>query len=113
MGLINQMRRALFEYAFGTTESDATAKAASLRRFGVPEEQIAGFCRPGLYAGTTLGGAYPIDVQLVVEQVLVRQGAESVTLRVARDRHADGHLRVEVLEVGSPDEAAGGEGPTP
>lgn len=113
MGLINQMRRALFEYAFGTTESDTTAKAAFLRRFGVPEEQIAGFCRPGLHAGTTLGGAYPIDVQLVVEQVLLRQRAGSVTLRVSCDRHADGHLRVEVLEVGPPDETAPDEEPTP
>jgi len=113
MGLFNQMRRALFEHAFGTTESDAATKAAFLRRVGVPEEQIAGFCRPGLHAGTILGGAHPIDVQLVVEHVLLRQRAGSVTLRVARDRHAEGHLRVEVLEIGPPDTTAPDEGPTP
>lgn len=113
MDLTDQMRRALFEHTFGGTESDAEEKAASLRRVGVPEEEVAAFCRPGLHAGMTPGGAHPIDVQLVVEQVLVWQRAGSVTLRVVRDRHADGHLRLELLAVGPPDEAADGEGPTP
>lgn len=100
------MRRALFEHTFGTTEADAAERAAFLRRVGVPEEQVAGFCRPGLHAGMALGGAHAIDMQLVVEQVLVRQKAGSVTLRVARDPHAEGHLRIEVVEVGPPAGAA-------
>jgi hypothetical protein len=107
------MRRALFEHTFGVTESDSDAKAAFLRRAGVPEEQVAAFCRPGLHAGMALGGARPIDVQLAVEQVMLRQRAGSVTLRVSCDRHVEGHLRVEVLEVGPPAEPAPTEEPTP
>lgn len=106
MDLTDAMRRALFEQTFGTDEIDAVAKAAFLRRVGVPEEQVAGFCRPGLHAGMSLGGAHAFDVQLVVEQVLGRQRAGSVTLRVVRDPHAEGHLRIEVVEVGPPAEAA-------
>ncbi len=106
MDFIEAARRALFEQMYGTDEIDAGAKAAFLRRIGVPEEQIAGFCRPGLHAGMALGGAHPVDVQLVVEHVLVRQKAESVSLRVARDCHAEGHLRIEVVEVGPPADAA-------
>jgi len=106
MDLNEAMRRTLFEHTFGTTEFDAATKAESLRRVGVPEEQVAGFCRPGIHAGMALGGAHPIDVQLVVEQVLGRQQATSVTLRVVRDRHADGHLRIEIVEVGPPADAA-------
>ena len=110
MDLTDAMRRVLFEHTSGLTESDAEAKAAFLRRVGVPEEQIVGFCRPGLHAGVALGGAHAIDVQFVVEQVLVRQNAGSVTIRVAHD--AD-HLRIEVLEVGPPaDAAVGREEPT-
>lgn len=97
MGITDEMRRVLFEHTFGFTESDARAKAAFLRRVGVPEEQIAGFLRPGLHAGMALGGAHAFDVQLVVEQLLLRQKAGSVTLRVA---HEGDHLRIEVLEVG-------------
>jgi hypothetical protein len=103
MDITDAMRRVLFEQTFGLAASDAGAKAAFLRRVGVPEEQIAGFCRPGVHAGMALGGAHAIDVQLVVEQVLVRQKAGSITLRVAHD--AD-HLRIEVLEVGPPAQAA-------
>lgn len=103
MDLTDAMRRVLFEHTFGLTASDAQAKAAFLRRVGVPEEQIAGFCRPGLHAGMALVGAHAIDVQFVVEQVLVRQKAGAVTIRVAHD--AD-HLRIEVLEVGPPAHAA-------
>ncbi len=114
MGITDAVRRALFEHTFGLGESDAEAKATFLRRIGVPEEQIAGFCRPGLHAGMALGGAHVIDVQFVVEQVLLRQTAESVTIRVARDQHGDGHLRIEVVEVGPPaDPAANREEPTP
>jgi hypothetical protein len=105
MDITDAMRRVLFEHTFGLTASGTEAKAAFLRRIGVPEEQIAGFCRPGLHAGMALGGAHVIDVQLVVEQVLIRQKAESVTLRVVRDPHDDGHLRIEVVEVGPPADA--------
>ena len=76
MDITDARRRVLFEQTFGLTKSDAAAKAAFLRRAGV---------------------------QLVVEQVLLRQKAGSVTLRVAHD--AD-HLRIEVREVGPPAEAA-------
>jgi len=118
MDITDVMRRMLFEQTFGLGESDAEAKAVFLRRVGVPEEQIAGFCRPGLHAGMALGGAHVIDVQFVVEQVLLRQKAGSVTIRVAHDQHDEaGHLRIEVLEVGPPVEAADGsagrEEPTP
>lgn len=114
MDLTDAMRRTLFEHTFGTTEADAATKAAFLRRVGVPEDQVAGFCRPGLHAGMALGGAHPIDVQLVVEQVLGRQRAGSVTLRVARDRHAEGHLRIDVVEVGpSADTGADRDGEHP
>ena len=106
MDLSNAMRRFLFEQMFGLGESDTEAKATFLRRVGVPEEQIAGFFRPGLHEGMSLGGAHVIDVQLVVEQVLLRQKAESVTIRVVRGQHDDGHLRIEVLEVGTPADAA-------
>ena len=110
MDLTDAMRRVLFEHTFGLTASDTEAKAAFLRRVGVPEEQIAGFCRAGLHAGMALGGAHPIDVQLVVEQALLRQKAGSVTLRVAHDA---GHLRIEVLYVGPPADAADREEPNP
>lgn len=106
MDLTDAMRRVLFEHTFGLNESDTEAKATFLRRVGVPEEQIVGLTRPGLHAGMALGGARVIDVQFVVEQVLLRQKAESVTLRVVRDPHDDGHLRIEVLEVGTPADAA-------
>ena len=112
--ITNEMRRVLFEHTFGLNESDAEAKAMFLRRIGVPEEQIAGFCRPGLHAGMSLGGAHVIDVQFVVEQVLLRQKAESVTIRVVSDPHDDSHLRIEVVEVGPPaDAGANREEPTP
>ena len=114
MDITDEMRRVWFLHTFGLNESDAEAKAGFLRRIGVPKEQIAGFCRPGLHAGMALGGAHPIDVQLVVEQVLLRQKAESVTIRVARDQHDSGHLKIEVLEIGPPAEAAANrEEPTP
>lgn len=109
MDITDAMRRVLFEHTFGLTATDAEAKAGFLRRIGVPEEQIVGFCRPGLHSGMALGGAHPVDVQLVVEQVLLRQKAESVTLRVVRDQHDTGHLRIEIVEVGSPDIAANRE----
>jgi hypothetical protein len=111
--ITDPMRRTLFEQTFGLNESDTEAKAAFLRKIGVPEEQITGFCRPGLHSGMTLGGAHVIDVQFVVEQVLFRQKAESVTLRVARDQHDTGHLRIEVVEVGPHDTAANCEEPNP
>ncbi len=114
MDLTDVMRRVLFEHTFGLAATDAEAKAAFLRRVGVPEEQIAGFCRPGLHAGMALGGAHPVDVQLVVEQVLFKQKAGSITIRVARDQHDDGHLRIEIVEVGPPaDATANREKPTP
>lgn len=114
MDLTDAVRRVLFEHTFGLTESDAEAKAAFLRRVGVPEEYIPGFCQPGLHAGMALGGAHIIDVQFVAEQVLLKQKAGSVTLRVAHDRHDAGHLRIEVLEVGPPADAAmDREEPTP
>ena len=69
-GLTDAMRWALFEHTFGITQTDAGARAAFLRRIGVPADQIAGFSRPGLHAGTALGGAHVIDVQFVVEHVL-------------------------------------------
>lgn len=103
MDIIDATRRALFEHAFGWDQADAGSKAALLRRIGVPEELIPGFCRPGLHAGTTLGGAHPLDVQLVVEQVLLRQKAGFVTIRVSHDPDdAAGHLKIEVVEVGPP-----------
>jgi len=114
MNITDAMRRVLFENTFGLGESDAEAKAGFLRRIGVPEEQIAGFCRPGLHAGMALGGAHVIDVQFVVEQVLLKQKAESVTIRVARDQHDTGHLKIEVLEIGLPTDAeVDREEPTP
>ena len=114
MDITDTMRRTLFERMFGLAATDAEAKAGFLRRIGVPEEQIVGFCRPGLHAGMALGGAHPVDVQLVVEQVLLRQKAESVKLRVVRDQHDNGHLRIEVVEVGPPiDAAATREEPNP
>lgn len=114
MDLTDAMRRVLFEQTFGLTASDAEAKAVFLRRIGVPEEQIAGFSRPGLHAGMALGGAHVIDVQLVVEQVLLKQKAGSVTLRVVRDPHDEGHLRIEVVGVGPPSDAtADQEEPNP
>ena len=106
MDITDAMRRTLFEHTFGLNESDTEAKAAFLRRVGVPEEQIACFCRPGLHSGMALGGAHAIDVQLVVEQVLFRQKAEHVTLRIVRDPHDDSHLRIEIVEVGPPADAA-------
>jgi len=113
MDVTDAMRRVLFEHTFGLTATDAESKAGFLRRIGVPEEQIAGFCRPGLHSGMALGGAHPVDVMLVVEQVLLRQMAESITIRVARDQHDDGHLRIEIVEVGLPaDAAANCEEPT-
>lgn len=103
MNLTDSMRRVLFEHAFGREQADADEKAALLRRIGVPEELIPGFCRPGLHAGMTLGGAHPLDVQLVIEQVLTRQKAGFVTIRVAHDPYdAAGHLKIEVVEVGPP-----------
>ena len=114
MDLTDAMRRVLFEQTFGLGESDAESKAAFLRRVGVPEEQIVGFTRPGLHAGMALGGAHVIDVQFVVEQVLLRQKAGSITLRVVRDPHDSGHLRIEVVEVGpTPDAAVNREEPNP
>lgn len=117
MDIIDAARRALFEHTFRRDGADPRERAAFLRRVGVPEEWVAGFCQPGLHAGMALGGAHVIDVQLVVEQVLARQKAGAVTIRVARDRHAEGHLRIEVVEVGptemSPGEAAGPEEPIP
>lgn len=103
MDIIDATRRALFEHCFGRGQADAESKAALLRRIGVPEELIAGFCRPGLHPGMTLGGAHPLDVQLVVEQVLLRQKAGFVTIRVSHDPYdASGHLKIEVVEVGPP-----------
>ena len=114
MEISDAMRRVLFENTFGLTATDTEAKATFLRRIGVPEEQIAGFCRPGLHAGMALGDARVIDVQLVVEQVLLRQKAESVTLRVVRNQHDDGHFRIEIVEVGPPaDAVANRQEPTP
>lgn len=101
--IIDATRRALFEHAFGRDGTDAETRAALLRRIGVPEELIPGFCRPGLHAGMTLGGAHPLDVQLVVEQVLLRQKAGFVMIRVSHDQYdAAGHLKVEVIEAGPP-----------
>lgn len=94
MNITDTMRRLLFEQTFGLSEADAAERATFLRRIGVPEEHIAGFCRPSLHAGTALGGSRPIDVQSVVEQVLGRQGAGS--------GDDTGHLRIEVIEVGPP-----------
>ena len=103
MDIIDAARRALFEHAFGRNEADAEARAVLLRRIGVPEELIPGFCRLGLHAGMTLGGAHPLDVQLVVEQVLLRQKAGFVTIRVSHDPYdSAGHLKIEVVEVGPP-----------
>ena len=114
MGITDAMRRTLFEQTFGLAATDAVTKAAFLRRIGVPEEQIAGFTRPGLHAGMALGGAHVIDVHLVVEQVLIRQKAEHVTIRVVRDQHDDGHLRIEVLGIGPlADAAVNREEPNP
>ncbi len=93
----------LFEQTFGLTASGTGAKAAFLRRVGVPEEQIAGFCQPGLHARMALGGAHVIDVQFVLEHILRRQKAGSVMLRVVADPDdAAGRLRIEVVEVGPP-----------
>lgn len=103
MEIIDAARRALFEHCVGRDKADTAARAALLRRIGVPEELIPGFCRPGLHAGMTLGGAHPLDAQLVVEQVLIRQEAEFVTIRVSHDPYdAAGHLKIEVVEVGPP-----------
>lgn len=110
MDVLDAVRRALFEQTFGLGEADAGAKADFLRRIGVPEEHIAGLCRPGLHAGVTLGGAHPVDVQLVVEQVLFRQQAGAVTIRVTRDPHDPEHLRIEVVGIDPP---AGQRGPNP
>lgn len=112
MDTIDAARRALFEHTFGRDGADAEAKAGFLRRIGVPEEQNAGFCRPGLHAGMALGGAHVIDVQFVAEQVLGRQKAGSMTIRVAHDPDAKGHLRIEVVEVGPPATPPPEEGPT-
>ena len=103
MDITDAIRGALFGQMYGADRADAEVNAAFLRGIGVPADEVAGFCRPGLHAGMTLGGAHAADVQSVVEQVLARQRAGSVTLRVAPDRHAEGHLRIEVVEVGPPD----------
>ena len=103
MDIIDAARRTLFGQMYDQDGADAEAKAKLLRRIGLPGEQIAGFCRPGIHAGMTLGGSHLADVRLVVEQVLERQRAGSVTIRVARDRHAGGHLWIEIVEVGPPD----------
>jgi hypothetical protein len=114
MDIFDAARRALFEHAYGREKGDADTRAALLRRIGVPEEQVAGFCRPGLHAGMILGGAHPLDVQLVVEQVLLRQKAGVVTIRVGHDPYdAAGDLKIEVLEVGPPAAPARDGGPTP
>lgn len=111
MNLTDAMRRALFEHTFGRDQADAGEKAELLRQIGVPEELVAGFCRPGLHAGTTLGGCHPVDAQLVVEQVLFRQRAGSVTIRASHDTADEaGHLKIEVVEVGPPETPAAREG---
>lgn len=109
MDIIDAVRRVLFEQTFGVADSDSEAKAALLRRVGVPEDEIAGFCRPGLHVGMTLGGAHLIDVQLAVERVLFAQKAGSVTVRVAHDPHDAGHLRIEIVGIEPP----AGEEPNP
>lgn len=102
MDIIDAARRALFEHCFGREQADCDEKAALLRRIGVPGELIPGFCRPGPHAGMTLGGAHPLDVQLVVEQVLLRQRAGAVTIRVSHGPDDAGGLRIELVEVGPP-----------
>ena len=110
MDIIDAARRALFEHTFGRDKADAEARAALLLRIGVPEELIAGFCRPGLHARMVLGGCHPLDAQLVVEQVLLRQKAGFVTIRVTHDPYdSAGHLKIEVVEVGPPATPPAGE----
>ena len=96
MDFLEAARRALFEQMYGTDRADAEAKAGFLRRIGVPEEQIAGFCRPGLHAGMALGGAHVIDVSRYERGAVVPSFdvackiADALDVSVADLRDADG-----------------------
>jgi hypothetical protein len=109
MDIFDNLHRANFDKLFSLDEEGRRAKEQMLREAGVPQEQIARLCSPGIQAGMTLGGAKPIDVMTLVERVLFGQHAGSVLLRVSRPPYDEaGHVEIAVLEVGPPSEK--GEG---
>ena len=107
--IFDAMHRRFFDQLFSLDEAGREAKARLLREAGVPEEQIAELTRPGIRPGMAFGGAKPVDVMNVVEQVLFGQNAGSLLLRVKRPPFDEaGHVEIEVLEVGPPSEEAHG-----
>lgn len=103
MNFFDHMHRAMFDTLFSLDDEGREAKARLLRDAGVPEEEVARLCRPGVHAGMTFGGAKPVDVMTLVERVLYGQYAGSVLLRVTRPPHDEaGHVEIAVLEIGPP-----------
>jgi hypothetical protein len=105
MDVFDSLHRARFDQLFSLDEEGRQAKAKLLWEAGVPEDEIAKLCSPGIKAGMKLGGAKPVDVMTLVERVLFGQNAGSVLIRVSRPPFDEaGHIEITVLEVGPPSE---------
>ena len=101
--LLGRWHQQHFDKRFSLDEDGRRAKADILRAAGLPEDEVKAMTRPGILPGMSFGGAATADVGRVVEQLLFRQGAEAVLLRVVRPPHDEaGHVQISVLEVVEP-----------
>jgi hypothetical protein len=103
VNILDRLHDEFFELLVGLDEASRQELARFAKERGASDEQVRQIQAGGIQPGLTLGGAHAADVARVVQRVLFRQGAASLTLRVRRPPLDEaGHVEIEALEVEQP-----------